>query len=101
MNQHIILVAFLAAPFLMVFGCSEDEMETLSLQYSWIYDFIKVYKPNFSMDRAVLMTLSWRSCSRQLDLRSDVSYSQLVGVKSAGSELNRVELGLRGKLPVP
>ena len=32
-----------------------------------------------------------------LDLRADISYSQLVNVAATGSEMKRVELGLRGR----
>lgn len=99
MNNRVVLAAFLAAIFLLLFGCTGEDPETLNTSNT--VEFTSTYQglqtKIFDGMGCANSACHGGAAVGDLDLRADVSYSQLVGVKSTGSELNRVELGLRGR----
>ena len=122
MNYHTILAVFLIATQLLLFGCSEEkneasntsttsemnestsndeEEEPETSNTSNVNEFTSTYQglqsKLFDGQGCTNSACHGMAAVGNLDLRADVSYSQLVNVASTGSELKRVELGLRGR----
>ena len=99
MKNHILVAVALTTTLLVSMGCSEKEPSTSNSSHA----------DEFSSTYEGLQTklFDGQGCTNDachgvaavggLDLRADVSFSQLVDVESTGSELKRVELGLRGR----
>ena len=96
MKNHILVAVALTTTLLASMGCSDKEPSTSNSSHTG----------EFSSTYEGLQTklFDGQGCTNDachgvaavggLDLRSDVSFSQLVDVESTGSELKRVELGL-------
>ena len=101
MMNRSLNAASLAVICFFFFGCSGSDDETSTTPDPVQEEFTSTYQG------LQVKLFDGQGCSNDachgvaavggLDLRADVSFSQLVGVASTGSALKRVEIGLRGR----
>ena len=98
-NNRVFTAAFLAATLGLLFGCSEADQETSNTPdtNAFTSTYQGLQTKLFDGQGCTNSACHGVAAEGGLDLRADVSFSQLVDVASTGSELKRVELGLRGR----
>ena len=99
MHMYSIQAVFLGATLIVFSGCSGDDTEQVDTPTT--VDFVSTYQglqvKLFEAQGCTNAACHGVAAVSDLDLRAEVSFSQLVDAPSTGSELKRVERGDRGR----